>query len=169
MKNFVIVVSTFIILTTGLHAQVSFKTVYGSKAKYSLSIPSNYVSKEAIGANVDMKYVNSEGASIVTVIRTLPSDVIESDIDQMDTPTNQQFKDQLEANGLQSITVIKRGFLIINGVRSYYAYYRDAELYYHTITQFRKGRLINMTYTCENTKRETYMPYIFRVVNSLRS
>lgn len=157
---------TFIITAVG---QVSFKTVYGKKATYSISIPTSYVTKEAIGANVDMKYVNSEGASIVTVVKLLPTGVTESDIDQMNTPTNQEFKDQLEATGLQNITVIKRGFIDINGVRSYYAYYRNTELYFHSIMQFRKGKLINLTYTCENEKRDMYMPYIFRVVNSLKT
>ena len=152
-----------------VHSQVTFKTIAGNKANYSISIPANYTSKTAIGANVDLKYVNSEGASIVTVVRTLPNGVKESDIDQMNIPSNQEFIDGLEANGLQNITVIKRGFIDINGVRSYFAYYRDTELYYHTITQFRKGKLINLTYTCENSKRENYMPYIFRVVNSLKS
>lgn len=150
-------------------SQVKFKTIQGSKANYSITIPSNYYVKDAIGANVDIKYVNSEGASIVTVVRTLPSNVSESDIDQMNIPSNQEFIDQLEANGMQNINVIKRGFIEINGVRSYFAYYRDTELYYHTITQFRKGKLINLTYTCEDAKREIYMPYIFRVINSLRS
>lgn len=150
-------------------SQVTFKTVQGYKANYSITIPSNYFTKDAIGANVDLKFANSEGASIVTVVRTLPNGVKESDIDQMNIPSDQDFIDQLEANGMQNITVIKRGFIDLNGVRSYFAYYRDTELYYHTITQFRKGKLINLTYTCENVKRETYMPYIFRVVNSLKS
>ena len=169
MIKLFITLIVFVSASSELYAQVSFKTVRGTKANYSISIPTNYVSKDAIGANVDMKYVNSEGASIVTVIRTLPSGVTESDLDQMNIPTNQEFKDQLEATGLQNITVIKRGFMDINGVRSYYAYYKDTELYFHSIMQFRKGKLINLTYTCENAKRETYMPYIFRVVNSLKS
>ncbi|MCW3108270.1 MAG: hypothetical protein JWQ09_2776 [Segetibacter sp.] len=160
---------TFILLTACLYAQVSFKTVYGKKANYSITIPSNYIVKEAIGANVDMKYVNSEGASIVTVVKTLPAEIKESDIEQMNLQTNQEFKDGLEATGLQNVTVIKRGLMDINGVRTSYAYYRDSELYYHSIMQFRKGKLINLTYTCENAKRETYMPYVFRVVNSLKS
>lgn len=169
MKFTTLTIALISLFNVQIFSQVTFKTVQGSKANYSISIPSNYYVKDAIGANVDIKYANSEGASIVTVVRTLPSGVKESDIDQMSIPSNQEFIDQLEGNGMQNITVIKRGFIEINGVRSYFAYYRDTELYYHTITQFRKGKLINLTYTCENAKRETYMPYIFRVVNSLKT
>jgi hypothetical protein len=168
-KTFTLFLFFFFTTTHILYSQVSFKTVEGSKANYSISIPSDYFKKDATGANVDLKYANSEGASIVTVIKNLPPDIKESDIDQLAIETDQEFIDGLESTGLQNIEVIKRGFLIINGVRSYFAYYKDNKLYYHTITQFRKGKLINFTYTCENDKRELYMPYIFRVVNSLKS
>jgi hypothetical protein len=57
-----------ILLVSFFYAQVfsqtTFKTVQGSKANYSISVPSNYYSKDAIGANVDIKYANSEGASV---------------------------------------------------------------------------------------------------------
>lgn len=169
MKKTFVLLLLFSFATHILYSQVSFKTVEGVKANYSLSIPSDYFKKDAIGANVDLKYVNSEGASIVTVIKNLPPDIKESDIDQLTNETDQEFIDGLESTGLQNIEVIKRGLLIINGVTSCFAYYKDNKLYYHTITQFRKGKLINLTYTCENDKRELYMPYIFRVINSLKS
>jgi len=116
MNKFIALSLVSILLASFVHSQASFKTVFGKKATYSISIPNNYVSKEAIGANVDMKYVNSEGASIVTVVKTLPAGVSESDIEQMNLQTNQEFKNNLEASGMQSITVIKRGLLEINGV-----------------------------------------------------
>jgi len=58
----------FLLFVIQVHSQITFKTIAGSKANYSISIPSNYTSKTAIGANVDLKYVNSEGVSIVTVV-----------------------------------------------------------------------------------------------------
>ncbi|MFM2338180.1 MAG: hypothetical protein RL115_1373 [Bacteroidota bacterium] len=152
-----------------IFSQVSFTTVQGQKANYTLSIPSSYLYDKAIGVNVDLKYNNEEGASIVTVVKKLPSNIKESDIDQMSIPSDQDFIDQLESNGLQNIRVIKRGFIHINGVRSYFAYYRNTYVYFHSITQIRKGKIINLTYTCEYLKKDAYMPYIFRVVNSLKS
>ena len=149
--------------------QVAFNTIYGNKANYSISIPQNYYSKEAIGANVDLKFINSEGASIITVVRNLPFKISEKDIASLNLSSDQEFIDQLESTGLQNIRLIKKGLIKINGVTSYFSYYRDSELYYHSITQFRKGKILNLTYTCEYFKREIYMPYIFRVVNSFKS
>ena len=168
-KNSIIILLFTLLTSSNLFCQITFKTVRGTKANYSISIPDNYFIKETIGGNVDIKYANLEGASIITVIRILPDGVTENDIQQMNTPTDQEFVNALESNGLQNVSVIKRGFLIINGINSYFAYYKDTELYYHTITQFRKSKLINLTYTCEYSKKSLYMPYIFRVVNSLKS
>jgi hypothetical protein len=151
------------------HTQITFSTVKGKKANYSLSIPPGYQSKESIGANVDIKYVDGEGASIITVVRTLSSNVTNQDIRQMAQLSDADFKDQLESNGMENITVVKRGITEINGVTTYYAYYRDDRLYFHTITQSRFGKIINLTYTCEYARKDQYMPYIFRVVNSFKS
>ena len=150
------------------NAQVSFKTVYGKKANYSLSVPSNYVIKSAIGANVDIKYADKYGASIITVVRNMSAVVSDSDIDQLNEASYSDIKESLESTGLQNITVINKGYTYINGRKSFFVYYKDYNLYYHTITQFRKGKLINLTYACENSRRDSYMPYIFRVVNSLK-
>jgi len=161
-----------IMITACIHnesiSQTTFKTIRGSKAIYSISVPSNYQSKEAIGANIDIKYVNSEGASIVTVVKKVPSSFSGFDISAMTNPSDYEVVQQLESNGMQNITIIKRGMILINGIRTYYAYYQDLENYYHTINQIRKGKLINVTYTCNYSKKETYMPYIFRVINSLK-
>jgi hypothetical protein len=151
-----------------LTAQVSFKTVYGKKAKYSLSIPSNYVIKSAIGANVDIKYADKYGASIITVVRNMSAGVLDSDIDQLNEASDWEVKSSLESTGLQNVTIINKGYIYINGRKSFFVYYKDYNLYYHTITQFRKGKLINLTYACKNSRRDSYMPYIFRVVNSLK-
>ena len=152
----------------GSRAQIPFNRVIGKKANYSLDVPGNYFSKSAIGANVDIKYINSEGASIITVVKSLPSDVRESDIKHMNDPSEYEFVEEMESMGLQNISLIKRGFLVVNGVKSHFAYYRDNDLYYHSITQFKNRKILNLTYTCEYRSRDLYMPYIFRVVNSLR-
>lgn len=169
MKKTILFFLFISLFNTLVFSQVSFKKVQGSKANYSLTIPPGYSPREAIGANVDIKYADAEGASIVTVVKSLPSGVKESDISQMAVLSDYEVVDQLESMGLQNITIIKRGFIEINGVRSYFSYYRDTDLYYHTITQFRKGKIINLTCTCDNNRRSSYMPYFFRIVNSLKS
>jgi hypothetical protein len=86
----------------------------------------------------------------------------------MNSTSDEQIIDQLEARGLQKLTLIKRGMIEINGVESYYAYYHDPESYFHTITQIRNGQIHNLTHTCDWVKKNIYMAYIFRVVNSLK-
>jgi len=104
----------------------------------------------------------------VTVVKKVPSSFSGFDISAMTNPSDYEVVQQLESNGMQNVTIIKRGMILINGIHTYYAYYQDLENYYHTINQIRKGKLINVTYTCNYSKKETYMPYIFRVINSLK-
>lgn len=168
-KYYSFIGSLILSFTIGIVAQVPFKTVYGSKANYSISIPNDYEVKVSIGTNVDIKYVNSEGASIIVVVNNLPYGTKESDIEQLDIPSAQEFKTQMEANGLQNVTVINKGFLNINGVNSYFTYYRDNDYYYHSVTQIRRGKLINLLYMCLYSSKTKYMAYINRVINSLKS
>lgn len=150
------------------NAQSRFAKINGTKANYSIEVPDNYYLKSAIGVNVDIKYVDSYGASIITVIKNLPPDASERDIDHMNDLTDYEFIDQMESMGMQHLTLIKRGFIYLNGIKSHYAYYHDGDLYYHSITQFKKRKILNLTYTCEYIRKDSYMPFVFRVVNSIR-
>jgi hypothetical protein len=169
MKYSILTFGFLLLFGEGLKAQASFKTVRGTKANYTISIPSDYQPKSAIGANVDLKYANTEGAGIIVVILKLEAGTKSDDVVIMNSTTDSQFVEQLEARGLMNVRVIKRGFIDINGIKSYYAYYRDDEIYYHTITQFIQGKLLNLTYSCLYPQRDLYMPYMFRVMNSIKS
>ena len=167
MKKSVFLFFICLLIIQTVLAQVSFKTVNGLKANYSLSIPDEYYSKTGVGRNVDLKYVNSNGASILTVVTNAPPGTSENDLIQMANTTNQDLKRQLESTGLENISIINKGLRQINGVTSYYAYYRSTILYHHVITQLVKGKIISLTYTCEYRLKDSYMPYINRVSNSL--
>lgn len=151
-----------------LVAQVSFKAVLGKKANYKISIPSDYIAKTIIGENVDLKFTNSEGATIVTVVNILPTEYNDNDILEMEKLSDYEVIEQFEARGMFNVTLLKKGILKINGVNSFYTYCHDNLLYYHSITQFKKRKIINLTYTCEYSKLNSYSAYIFRVVNSLK-
>jgi len=167
MKKSVFLFFICLLIIKTVLAQVSFKTVNGLKANYSLSIPSEYFPKASIGSNVDLKYTNSDGASIVTVVTMAPTGTSEKDLQQMANASNQELIRQLEATGLENILIINKGLRQINGVTSYYGYYRSTILYHHVITQLVKGKIISLTYTCEYRLKDSYMPYINRVSNSL--
>lgn len=167
IKPLLIFLSILLTMHGNSFGQKIFQTVKGNKANYTLTIPPGYSVKEKIGANIDLKYVNSEGASIITTVKKIPSGV-NFKIDDMDDANDEQIINQFEANGMENVTLIKRGLNTINNVKSYFMYYTDGTLYYHTINQFKNGKIINLTFTCEYANKSTYMPYIFRVVNSLK-
>ena len=63
----------FILLLSFIsHGQIPFNDIYSKKASYKISIPTNYTIKEAIGLNVDLKFVNEQGFSIVSVVKNGP-------------------------------------------------------------------------------------------------
>jgi len=169
MKIKIAIFSFFLLLNfLDSNGQTSFLKVLSTKAPYSIEIPEGYFEKKRIGVNVDMKYVDSRGASIVTVVKNLPPDIKESDISHLNSASDYEFSEEMAAMGLFNVVVIKKGFIIINGVKSSYVYYRDNELYYHSITQFKRRKILNLTYTCEYENRDLYMPYVFVVVNSIK-
>jgi hypothetical protein len=166
--NILAVFTLFFLMNFNAKSQMLFNKVFGRKATYSIEVPKQYSIREAIGANVDIKYVDKYGASVITVVRNLPQGASEKDINQMNEISDYEFIDIMESMGSQNITLIKRGLIYINGVKSFYAYYRDHNLYYHSITQFKKRKNFNLTYTCAYEDKDSYMPYIFRVVNSIK-
>jgi hypothetical protein len=150
-----------------LSGQIVFNDVYGKKANYKISIPSNYIKSDAIGANVDLKYVNNQGFSIVTVIKKAPTGTKPNDIKFILQSTDYEIKKGLEATGLSNLTILNKGLTEIDGHPSAFVYYTDGELYFHGITLFRNGKVINLTITCTFRERNSNLAYIYRVVNSL--
>ncbi len=149
-------------------AQLKFHTVSGNKGNYTLEIPPQYYLKESIGANIDLKFVNPEGASIITVVKKLPDGLSENSIDAFNDISDEQLVDQFESYGSENISIINRGLITINNVNSYFIYYTDGVLYHHSVFQWKNGINLNFTYTCEYKNKASFMPYIFRVTNSLK-
>jgi hypothetical protein len=159
----------FILLLSFIsHGQITFIDIYSKKASYKISIPPNYTIKEAIGLNVDLKFVNEQGFSIVSVVKNGPPGIKSSDINFMNDASDYEIKENLEASGARNIKILNKGVIDVNNHPSAFTYYTDGELYYHSITQFRKGKILNLTYTCTLQQRDITMPYIFRVINSLK-
>lgn len=66
----------------------SFELYHKSrKYSYSIEIPKGYSQQEIVGKNVDLKYVNDKGYSIILVVKKLPQNAKES-IDDMSTVSN---------------------------------------------------------------------------------
>ena len=145
---------------------VQFITAVGQKADYSIEIPKYYTRKQNIGANVDLKFADSLGASIITVVKSIPG-ATENDIHQMRL-TDDQIVAHYESEGAQNVKVIKTGFKPINGTDTYYMIYTDDKMYHQSINLIKDGKLITLTYSCDVDRKDSYSPYIYRVINSLR-
>lgn len=170
MKTYLFILLTF--LSSSSFAQQQFITIKGTKANYSIEVPKSYSQKSSIGKNVDLKYADYNGSSIVTVVKNLPSGVGDEQIKVLPLQPDYMFIEDLEADGMENVVIIKRGLKTINGVQSYYAYYNCIQngttIYNHTITQFKKGKLINLALTCSQAEKPSYMAIINRVANSLK-
>lgn len=172
MQKLLIAGCLFLLIGIVSMGQVSYSAERGKKANYTIEIPSTFVAKPVIGANVDLKFGNAVGASIVTVVRQLPVGMPDNFIKQLPNQTEYQAKEQMEASGLEDVTIIKRGIVVINGVESFYNYYTTkvdgVTLYYHSISQCVNRKMIVLTLTCEYSEKYSYMAYFNRVVNSLK-
>jgi ribosomal protein L30E len=151
-----------------INAQQSYRTVKGIKSNYSLTIPSNYNKKETIGTNVDLKFVNQEGASIIIIVKNIPNTNSKNDITQMNNISNEEFVNELSFGGTEEVEILKRNFTLINNVNSFILDYKDSELYTHSVMQYRNGKSILLIYSCPVNKKSTYLPYIYKVSNSLK-
>lgn len=167
MKSFLMLILAFA-LCFNTYAQHSYIIANGIKANYSISIPTNYYKKETIGTNVDLKFINSEGASIITIIKSIPKTNSKNNINQMKNISNEDFINELSFGGTETVEIIKRGFSIINGINSFILDYKDSEIYTHSVMQYRNNKSILLIYTCPISKKSSYLPFIYKVSNSLK-
>lgn len=169
MKSIIAII--FLLFSYSSIGQVEFITKSGNKAKYRIEVPVSFKERATVGANIDLKFADANGASIITVVRKLPNGVGDKRIVEMSYPTNEAIMNQLEAGGLENVSIIKRGMTTINGVTTYFQYYTSnvngVILYYHSLNQFYNGNMIVLTITCEYSNKFSYLPYINRITNSL--
>jgi len=168
MNKYLIILVVIIFNKSNSFAQETFDKVNGIKGNYSLFIPSSYSKKETIGTNVDLKYINLEGASIITIVKKISNANTRNDIYQMKNISNEEFVNELSFGGTEEVEILKRNFTLINNVNSFILDYKDSELYTHSIMQYRNGKSILLIYSCPVNKKSTYLPYIYKVSNSLK-
>lgn len=172
LKIFVSLLITSSITLNGW-SQVKFKIVYGNKANYQIEIPTTFKSDEnKIGPNVDLKFGDLMGISLVTVVKKLPNGVRDEQLKEMAEITDEQFVYLTEADGFENVKLISRHFKSINAITSYVIQYTawsiDETIYFYNVNQFYKGKMFAMTFTCSYSKKYNLLPYINRIVNSLK-
>lgn len=164
---------------SSLIAQTEFARVSGKKATYSIEIPDNFTYKPPIGKNIDLNYLDNQGNSINTVVMDLPPGIKDGDVSKVYMEiTENEYAQGLESMGLTNVKVIKRGTIYINDIESFHYQYTTTVYYsggikdvrYHyVVSQFRNGKLLQVQYVCEFDKKDLHLPYINRVMRSLKS
>lgn len=147
-----------------LIAQTNDIVVNGKKAHYSVLIPEGFIARQAKGANVDLKYVNNQGCSIVTVVLDQSKEVFDQEIMQSDFET----KNDLELNGLENVTIIKRGARIVDGVETYICIFDANNLHNYSVTKYIGKRVVNLNIGIPIRLKNLYKPDIFKVSNSFK-
>jgi hypothetical protein len=143
--------------------------VKGKKANYKIEIPVNFIANDAIGKNIDLKYINiNDGSSIITLIELLPDYINEEDIPELNKVSEHEIKNSLESAGLLNIKILKKGMIYINGKNSFYKISTcNNETYTYTITQFKNRKDVSLTFTCGVDRVSYYLPILYRVIHSL--
>jgi hypothetical protein len=168
-----LILFALIIVSLTCLAQEKFLLKSGTKATYTIQIPESFKTyTTTIGANIDLIFGDITGASIITVVRNISSDYTGDLLDEMASATIEELKNELEANGVENVNILKKGLTNINGRKTFYQYYtanaNGESQYYHSIVQVIKNKLIALTQSCVNSKKSNYMPYFFRTLNSLK-
>lgn len=158
----------FSFISFSLFSQIKFSTVQGKKDNYFITIPQNFYEKESIGENIDLKFSDKFFNSIITVVKRGPSGLKSTDVKIFKDQSDYEIIKGIEASGLSNLTLINRGFTYINDYPTYFIYYTNGEMYFHSIVQFHKGNIINFSYNCSLSEKDIHLPYIFRVINSLK-
>lgn len=158
---FILVVISF---SQAFNAQTNDIIVQGRKESYSVLIPEGYVAKKSIGTNVDLKYVNHHGCSVVTVVR----EILKKDFDKEVMASDLEIKESLELSGHENVTIIKRGTRIENGVKTYVCIFEANGLYNYSVSKYFNKKLISLNYGVLLGFKDLYKMDAFKVSNSLK-
>ncbi|MDC9723476.1 MAG: hypothetical protein PSN34_12000 [Urechidicola sp.] len=149
----------------------SFELYHKSpKYSYSIEIPKGYSQQEIVGKNVDLKYVNDKGYSIILVVKKLPQDA-KGSIDDMFTVSNDSW---IKMSPFSEMKIIKKGSLFVDNTKGFFISYTAKEvidkepLYYNNYMFIKNGVIYTLTTTCKQEDIYDMRSVFFRVSNSLK-
>lgn len=164
------ILTTFIFIIILNACAFAQKTMRSANYGYTIEIPDAFVKKPIIVKNIDLKFANSKGSSIVVVVKKLPQDAVNADVAVLSSFTNGQLVEILSAS-LDDVKIIKRGLTQINGVKAYYVDITHGKgnsmLYGSNYCLFKGGSQYTVTTTCSPKDRSKIGIYFFRAVQSL--
>ncbi len=148
----------------------SFELFHRSpKYLYSIEIPKGFSQMEIIGKNVDLKYGDEKGNSIIVIVKKLlPQEQAMTANDLLNIP-NSYWETNLQ---LPNVKIKKKGKVSVDyqdGMFLHYTSKHDSEsytLYYTNYLFIFNGYQYCLTATCEDTDLAKMQPIFFRALQS---
>lgn len=149
----------------------SFELYHKSpKYSYSIEIPKGYGQEEIVGKNVDLKYVNDKGYSIVLVVKKLPQNE-KASIDDMLSLSDDFW---IKMSPYSEMKIIKKGTVFVDNTKGFFMSYTAKEvidkqpLYYSNYMFIKNGVIYTLTANCKKDDIYNMRSVFFRVSNSLK-
>lgn len=149
----------------------SFELYHKSpKYSYSIEIPKGYSQEEITGKNVDLKYVNDKGYSIVLVVKKIPENEKFSIDDMLEVSDDFWIK----ILPYSEIKIIKKGTVFVDNTKGLFISYTAKEfidkepLYYSNYMFLKNGVIYTLTATCKQDDIYNMRSVFFRVSNSIK-
>lgn len=140
------------------------------KYSYSIEIPKGYSQEKIVGKNVDLKYVNDKGYSIVLVVKKLPQNE-KASIDDMLSLSDDFW---IKMSPYSDMKIIKKGIVFVDNTKGFFMSYTAKEeidkdpLYYNNYMFIKNGVIYTLTTTCKQEDIYDMRSVFFRVSNSLK-
>lgn len=163
---------TLLILMLTFHlayAQNSYRSYKSLKYNYSIEYPNSFTKKNIIGKNIDFKVVDSNGNSIIVVVKKLLGQGEKLTINDILKIPSASWESNLQ---LPNVKVVKKGKVSVDGQLGMFLFYTSKDindpitLYYMNYFFIFNEYIYNLTATC-NIKDISHMqPIFFRALQS---
>ncbi len=149
----------------------SFELYHKSqKYGYSIQIPEGYNRQKIIGANVDLKYVNKHGGSVIMVVKKAPNAKAPTIEDLLLLPDSFWLK----RFPYPEMKIIKKGKVFVDNTNGFFFTYiakgSDQKIFYfyHNYIFLKNGYIYTLTTSCQKSQVSDMRPLFFKVSHSLK-
>lgn len=160
----------FLSLTMFVSSQTkSYKTYLSDKYGYSIEYQTSFSPKEITGRNIDFKVADSNGNSIIVVVKKLMPQEEKVTVDDLLSIPASTWESNMQ---LPNVKVIKKGFVYVNNQKGMFMHYTSEDLvknytlYYTNYFFYYKGYNFTFTGTCDINDLSKMQPIFFRAFDS---
>jgi hypothetical protein len=169
MKTIVCFILTFFFVHSVFPQSKTYKTYVSAKWGYSIEYQTTFSPKEATGRNVDFKVADSNGNSIIVVVKKLLPQEEKVTVDDLLSIPASTWENNLQ---LPNVKVIKKGIVYVGNQKGMFLHYTSKDLtknytlYYTNYFFYYKGYNYTLTGTCEIDNLSKMQPVFFRAFDS---